>query len=766
MAKPSLKASSTGLQQAHEVFVKQELTQELIASKLGCNRSVVSKFFGGDNIWEKYFVEICKVLDLNWQEVTEGYITPLVETIRHKVKDSIQEWCGTIRILDMTQPIGLSQIYTDVNILEKPTALRRKTVGELLKEYGYKENFDRFALGKVIEERVLGEIAVEKYEKLIVLGKPGAGKTTFLKYLAIQCIQGKFKPNLVPIFISLKYFSETLEEYEFNLNKSSLIGYIEKQFSVCGVQENEILDLLKNGHALILMDGLDEVGAEYQKRTLQEVRDTFMMFHDNHFIITCRVAAWEDSFDAFTEVEISDFDDQQINNFANSWFKRKLVNSKDFIKQLKNNNRAYQLATTPLLLTLLCLVFEESGELPRNRSSLYQEGLSILLKKWDAKRGIYRDIGDIFYKKLSIDRKEKLLRMIAYDTFKEEKYFFTPQEIQTTIETNIKEIAHLDHDLIISQLDVEETLNSIEAQHGLIVERAKGIYSFSHLTFHEYFTAREITRSEKLQGLKELVNQLNNKRWREVFLLVSEMLDNSGDFFRMIKKSVDKISVEEKEILQTHLEKINEKVKPIQNLFEVTDNKDRLYASIRAFYFDIDYEIDPNRQLCLMLDQRSKYLICGSCFTRILNDIDSFEEGVIEAKKYDENHSGNNTKIIDASSSNEIMKIAVEYGINANRIKKDEQEKLEEIKNDFFDDLKIDEDRLKLGAERVRNIASNKQLGKALLGYDFQRFSDEEKKILKKYYDVNCLLVSCLNTDCTVDSQVFEEIFHGFLVPR
>jgi hypothetical protein len=367
---------------------------------------------------------------------------------------------------------------------------------------------------------------------------------------------------------------------------------------------------------------------------------------------------------------------------------------------------------------------------------------------------------------LSIDRKEKLLRMIAYDTFKEEKYFFTPQEIQTTIETNIKEIAHLDHDLIISQLDVEETLNSIEAQHGLIVERAKGIYSFSHLTFHEYFTAREITRSEKLQGLKELVNQLNNKRWREVFLLVSEMLDNSGDFFRMIKKSVDEISVEEKEILQTHLEKINEKVKPIQNLFEVTDNKDRLYASIRAFYFDIDYEIDPNRQLCLMLDQRSKYLICGSCFTRILNDIDSFEEGVIEAKKYDENHSGNNTKIIDASSSNEIMKIAVEYGINANRIKKDEQEKLEEIKNDFFDDLKIDEDRLKLGAERVRNIASNKQLGKALLGYDFQRFSDEEKKILKKYYDVNCLLVSCLNTDCTVDSQVFEEIFHGFLVPR
>ncbi|MBO1350960.1 MAG: hypothetical protein EBE86_027955 [Hormoscilla sp. GUM202] len=42
------------------------------------------------------------------------------------------------------------------------------------------------------------------------------------------------------------------------------------------------------------------------------------------------------------------------------------------------------------------------------------------------------------------------------------------------------------------QLDSEAVLKSIEAQHGLLVERAKIIYSFSHLKFHEYFTAREI----------------------------------------------------------------------------------------------------------------------------------------------------------------------------------------------------------------------------------------------------------------------------------
>jgi predicted NACHT family NTPase len=55
---------------------------------------------------------------------------------------------------------------------------------------------------------VPGLQAVQQYSKLIVFGKPGAGKTTFLKYLAIQCMDDHVQKNRFPVFIILKDFAE------------------------------------------------------------------------------------------------------------------------------------------------------------------------------------------------------------------------------------------------------------------------------------------------------------------------------------------------------------------------------------------------------------------------------------------------------------------------------------------------------------------------------------------------------------------------------
>ena len=152
-------------------------------------------------------------------------------------------------------------------------------------------------------------------------------------------------------------------------------------FSDCDVSADQIAGLFKHGKTLVLLDGLDEVKVEHNSHVIKQVRDFSDKFRTNHFVITCRIAAKDYTFEKFTEVEAADFDDKQIATFARKWFQAKEpAKAKEFIQQLRENNRIRELATNPLLLTLLCLVFEESAKFPSLRSELYEEGVDILLE--------------------------------------------------------------------------------------------------------------------------------------------------------------------------------------------------------------------------------------------------------------------------------------------------------------------------------------------------------------------------------------------------
>ncbi|MEW5859207.1 MAG: NACHT domain-containing NTPase, partial [Cyanobacteriota bacterium] len=586
MAERSLRASSEGIQKAKRVFKYQGWTQTQIGEQVGMSRQPVGKFLAGKPIERPTFLDICRLLDLNWEEIAEPEpeeqnhetsidIAALVQEVREKIKSIIQEDCGTMRVLDMTHPIGLNDIYTNVNILEKITGRTRKDISELLQECNF-EDVERFGLGRITEERVPGLKAVEKYPKLMILGKPGAGKTTFLKYLAIQCNQGKFQADRVPIFVTLKDFAEAA-------NKPGLLEYITQQFAASGVVETRLIaslqDVIERGRALILLDGLDEVREEDNKRVLKEIRDFSDQYRENHFVMTCRIAAREYTFEKFTEVEVDDFDSEQIATFATKWFKNKAVKPETFIKHLEYNNRIKQLAASPLLLTLLCLAFEESGDFPANRSELYKEGLDALLKKWDAKRGIQRDQ---VYKKLSIQRKEDLLSKIALATFEQGDYFFKKKTAEQYITDYIRNLPDANADPEALQLDSEVVLRSIEYQHGLLVERAKGIYSFSHLTFHEYFTAREIVFGTQPleERLQNLVNHITEKRWREVFLLAVGMSPSADHLLQLMKHQVDRIAAAD-EKLQQLLMWISKKSLSVQIPYKYKS------AAVRAFYFTL-----------------------------------------------------------------------------------------------------------------------------------------------------------------------------------
>ncbi len=218
MGRRSLQASPQGIQALRKALKKKQGGQTYVAGAVGCSRQTIWSLLQGNPIDCDVFMDVCAELGLNWEEITEPElpepeqddsqdIDALVQEVRQRIQPYIQERCGTMRVLDMTQPIALGEIYTSVNILEKLTRTRGLTLTELMQDAD-PEQFERFCLGNVRERRVPGLEAVETFSKLMILGKPGAGKTTFLKHLAIQCIAGKFQAERVPVFVTLKDFAE------------------------------------------------------------------------------------------------------------------------------------------------------------------------------------------------------------------------------------------------------------------------------------------------------------------------------------------------------------------------------------------------------------------------------------------------------------------------------------------------------------------------------------------------------------------------------
>ncbi|MGB7440264.1 MAG: helix-turn-helix domain-containing protein [Coleofasciculaceae cyanobacterium] len=120
----SLKLSAQGKQEANTALKKFDSKANL-AAQLGISRTTVTNFFAGRPVRCDRFHQICKKLKLEWQEIadlpqTEQRdksidIDSLVQEVRQKIKPSIQEQCGKMKVLDMSQPIGLKDIYTNVN---------------------------------------------------------------------------------------------------------------------------------------------------------------------------------------------------------------------------------------------------------------------------------------------------------------------------------------------------------------------------------------------------------------------------------------------------------------------------------------------------------------------------------------------------------------------------------------------------------------------------------------------------------------------------
>ena len=363
-----------------------------------------------------------------------------IENASHEYNKNYRERHGQVKVfcVGMRKPIPLDDVYVGVQFLDQHTASQYKSLEEI--ERAFRER-RKWHFDSTLDERQDGTQVANDEQYLMLLGGPGVGKSTFLRKIGLEALKekdGSFAHECIPVFLELKRFTEDQIDIE---------ALISKEFEICGYPYPEQMTntALKSGKLLILFDGLDEVPTANVDNVVRKIGDCVDQYRQNRFIASCRIAAYTGGFTRFTEAEMADFDDSQIQAYIKNWFAstpdRHLYQLDEDMKTAEQcwelldaseHSATKELARNPLLLTLLCMVYDESQHFPRNRASLYEDALNIFLKGWAAEKWVHR--GTSINQYLDIADEKRMLSEIAAKNFEIDRLFFRENELIVQIQ--------------------------------------------------------------------------------------------------------------------------------------------------------------------------------------------------------------------------------------------------------------------------------------------------------------------------------------------
>ena len=269
--------------------------------------------------------------------------------------------------------------------------------------------------------------------RLVILGDPGGGKTTMMRWMATTYLlryrddpawrhipDAETLPDRrwIPVLIRCRDLGEAdlcrcfRDFLGQHLQKSELLP------DDADVIKAVILDRIARGEALLLVDGLDEI-TDPRVRVMfsQELERTAVRYPAASIVVTSRIVGYRDMpyrmGAGFEHAVIAELTRPDKDLFAQRWVEvteqhqaaaEKEKRVEELIDALHSSDRVERLTGNPMLLTTLALVKRKVGKLPSRRTKLYAEAVAVLLN-WNPR----------LYETIDEDEAIPQLEFLAYE---------------------------------------------------------------------------------------------------------------------------------------------------------------------------------------------------------------------------------------------------------------------------------------------------------------------------------------------------------------
>jgi hypothetical protein len=371
--------------------------------------------------------------------------------------------------------------------------------------------------GDIADRRWLGDfVDLQQPQVLAVLGAPGSGKTTLVRYTARQISQtsrGRRRPVAILLYLRDHVASIVAQPAislpELVLHQLGELGRKEPS----GWLEQQLVD----GHCVVLLDGLDEVARRTDRRVIADwVEHQTRQYSKNDFVITSRPHGYRTApVDGASVLQVRGFTGEQVTRFVRGWYqaicqngagnsdedikRRALLDADDLLQRLENAPELGDLTVNPLLLTMIANVHRYRGALPGNRVELYSEICQVML--WRRQEAKQLPI------ELNGERKEAILRGLAFRMMRQQFRDMQRETVLDELRTALRRIS--------TTISAEDLLLYLSS-NGLLIEREADLYCFAHLTFQEYLAAMHVRDTGAIDVLADSVDDV---WWRETTLL-------------------------------------------------------------------------------------------------------------------------------------------------------------------------------------------------------------------------------------------------------